>query len=151
MTSKIRRTARNGFDISKVPSHLLRRCIQHANDLFSREIAASNLTKQQFIVLAAVEQNEGISQADLVAITSIDRSTLSEMISRMMEKNFLDTEHAASDRRSKALRLAADGRRALRNARSASERVEQLLLSSLSANDRARFLKMLGSIAANAN
>ncbi len=60
----------DGFDLSQAPSHLLRRCVQYANDLFSREPGASDLTKQQFTVLAAVEQNEGMSQTDLVAITA---------------------------------------------------------------------------------
>jgi DNA-binding MarR family transcriptional regulator len=76
MASKGPRKADNGFDLSQSPSHLLRRCVQYANELFSNEAGVSDLTKQQFTVLAAVEQNEGISQTDLVAITGIDRSTL---------------------------------------------------------------------------
>ena len=56
------RNGRNGFHLSKSPSHLLRRCVQRANDLFLREPQATDLTKQQFMVLAAVEQNEGVSR-----------------------------------------------------------------------------------------
>ena len=125
MASKGPRKANGGFDLSQSPSHLLRRCVQYANDLFSREPGASDLTKQQFTVLTAVEQNEGMSQTDLVAITGIDRSTLAEMIRRMIEKGLLDRERTESDQRANAVRIAASGKKALRGARTASERVER--------------------------
>jgi len=150
MASKGPRKANGGFDLSQSPSHLLRRCVQYANDLFSREPGSSDLTKQQFTVLAAVEQNEGISQTDLVGITGIDRSTLAEMIRRMIEKGLLDRERTESDQRANAVRMAPGGRKALRSARTASERVERTLLAGLSAADRPRFLKMLTAVASSA-
>jgi DNA-binding MarR family transcriptional regulator len=140
----------DGFDLTQSPSHLLRRCVQYANDLFSHEPGASDLTKQQFTVLAAVEQNEGMSQTDLVAITGIDRSTLAEMIRRMIEKGLLDRERTETDARANAVHIAAGGRKALRSARSASDRVERTLLAGLSAADRAKFVKMLAAVAAQA-
>src|SRR5580765_7010693 len=146
MASKGPRKANGGFDLSQSPSHLLRRCVQYANDLFSREPGASDLTKQQFTVLAAVEQNEGISQTDLVGITGIDRSTLAEMIRRMIEKGLLDRERTEADQRANAVHIAVGGRKALRSARTASERVERMLLAGLSAADRAKFLKMLSAL-----
>ena len=146
MASKGPRKANGGFDLSQSPSHLLRRCVQYANDLFSREPGVSELTKQQFTVLAAVEQNEGMSQTDLVRITGIDRSTLAEMIRRMIEKGLLDRQRTETDQRANAVRIAVGGRKALRSARAASERVERTLLSSLPAADRTRFLKMLSAV-----
>jgi len=146
MASKGPRKTASGFDLSQSPSHLLRRCVQYANDVFSREPGASDLTKQQFTVLAAVEQNEGMSQTELVTLTGIDRSTLAEMIRRMIEKGLLDRERTETDARANAVRLAASGRKVLRAARSASERVERTLVASLSAADRAKFIKMLGLI-----
>lgn len=144
-----RKTA-NGFDLSQSPSHLLRRCVQYANDLFSQEPGASDLTKQQFTVLVAVEQNEGVSQTDLVTVTGIDRSTLAEMIRRMIEKNLLVRERTETDQRANAVRLGPAGRKALRSARSASEKVERMLMSPLPSADRARFAKMLSAIVAAA-
>jgi len=150
MASKGPRKANGGFDLSQSPSHLLRRCVQYANDLFSHEPGASDLTKQQFTVLAAVEQNEGMSQTELVAVTGIDRSTLAEMIRRMIDKGLLDRERTETDQRANAVRIAMAGRKALRSARSASERVEKTLVASLSAADRAKFLKMLTAVAGQA-
>lgn len=150
MAGKNPRKPNGSFDLSQSPSHLLRRCVQYANDLFSRESSASDLTKQQFTVLAAVEQNEGISQTDLVGLTGIDRSTLAEMIRRMIDKGLLDRERTESDQRANAVRIAPAGKKALRAARSASERVERTLLSSLTTGDRARFVKMLVTVASQA-
>jgi DNA-binding MarR family transcriptional regulator len=150
MASKGPRKANGGFDLSQSPSHLLRRCVQYANDLFSREPGASDLTKQQFTVLAAVEQNEGMSQTDLVGITGIDRSTLAEMIRRMIDKGLLDRERTETDQRANAVRIAMAGKKALRGARAASERVERALLASLPAADRVKFLKMLSAVVAQA-
>src|ERR1700674_1676553 len=150
MASKGPKKTDGGFDLSQAPSHLLRRCVQYANDLFSREPGASDLTKQQFTVLAAVEQNEGMSQTDLVAITGIDRSTLAEMIRRMIDKGLLDRERTEADQRANAVRIAMAGRKALRGARTASDRVERALLAGLNATDRARFLKMLSTVVSQA-
>jgi DNA-binding MarR family transcriptional regulator len=150
MASKGPRKANGGFDLSQSPSHLLRRCVQYANDLFSREPGASDLTKQQFTVLAAVEQNEGMSQTDLVAITGIDRSTLAEMIRRMIEKGLLDRERTEADQRANAVRIAMAGKKALRGARTASDRVERALLAGLATADRARFVKMLSTVVSHA-
>ena len=150
MASKGPKKTDGGFDLAQAPSHLLRRCVQYANDLFSQEPGASDLTKQQYTVLAAVEQNEGMSQTDLVNITGIDRSTLAEMIRRMIEKGLLDRERTEADQRANAVRIAAGGRRALRSARSASERVERALLSGLSSTDRSRFIRMLTTVVSQA-
>jgi|SRR6185503_14913444 len=150
MASKGPKKTDGGFDLSQAPSHLLRRCVQYANDLFSHEPGASELTKQQFTVLSAVDQNEGMSQTDLVAITGIDRSTLAEMIRRMIEKGLLDRERTESDQRANAVHIAPAGRKALRGAKSANERVEKSLLAGLSSADRTKFIRMLATVVAHA-
>jgi DNA-binding MarR family transcriptional regulator len=129
---------------------LLRRCVQYANDLFSHEPGASELTKQQFTVLSAVEQNEGMSQTDLVSITGIDRSTLAEMIRRMIERGLLDRERTEADQRANAVHIAAAGRKALRGAKTANERVERNLLAALPSSDRAKFVRMLATVVSQA-
>jgi DNA-binding MarR family transcriptional regulator len=146
MASKSPRKGDGSFDLSHSPSHLLRRCVQYANDLFSQSHGISDLTKQQFTVLAAVEQNEGKSQTDLVGITGIDRSTLAEMIRRMIDRGLLDRERTETDQRANAVRIAAAGKKALRTARTASERVERALLAGLPASERAKFIRMLTTL-----
>lgn len=145
---KGQRKANGGFELADAPSHLLKRCQQFYSDLYAREIGRGDLTRQQFIVLAALENNDGVSQTALVEMTGIDRSTLAEMVRRMLERGLLSRERTEEDARANAIAITTAGRRALRVARSAAERAEKALLESLSPLERARFTKALATIAA---
>src|SRR5215469_1273902 len=91
MTPRGQRKANGHFELSESPAHLMRRCHQFYGDLYARESISQDLTKQQYLVLAALENHEatGISQTDLVESTGIDRSTLAEMMRRMLERGLV--------------------------------------------------------------
>jgi DNA-binding MarR family transcriptional regulator len=137
----------NGFDLSEAPSHLIRRCQQFYGDLYAREAGAKELTKQQFTLLCALEQNDGVSQTALVEITGIDRSTLAEMVRRMLEKGLLSRERTEEDQRANAVAISPSGRKALRGARNAADRAERALLEALPQPERQKFVKALSQIA----
>jgi len=145
---KGQRKVNGGFELAEAPSHLIRRCQQYFGDLYAREAGACELTKQQFIVLAALENNEGVSQTALVELTGIDRSTLAEMVRRMLEKGLISRERTETDARANAVAISASGRKALRLARTATDRAEKALLEPLPPSDRAKFVKSLAAIAA---
>lgn len=147
MNSKGPRRMNGGFDLSETPSYLMRRCQQFYGDLYARETGARDLTKQQFMVLAALENNEGVSQTALVEITGIDRSTLAEMVRRMLERGLVSRERTEEDARANAVAITQGGRKALRNARIAADRAEKALLDALPAAERQRFVKLLATIA----
>ena len=144
---KGQRRPNGGFDLAEAPSHLIRRCEQYFGDLYAYEAGSCELTKQQFTVLAALENNEGVSQTALVEMTGIDRSTLAEMVRRMLERGLLSRERTETDARANAVAITGNGRKGLRAARSASDRAERLLLESLSPSDRSKFVKCLSAIA----
>ena len=144
---KGRRSAGNGFDLSEAPSHLIRRCQQFYGDLYAREAGGKELTKQQFTLLCALEQNDGASQTALVEITGIDRSTLAEMVRRMLEKGLLSRERTEEDQRANAAAISAAGRKALRAARNAADRAERALLEALPLPDRPKVVKARSRIA----
>lgn len=145
---KGQRRPNNGFDLAEAPSHLIRRCQQFFGDLYAREAGARELTKQQFTVLAALEHNEGVSQTALVEMTGIDRSTLAEMVRRMLERDLLSRERTEIDQRANAVAITATGRKSLRSARNAADRAEKALLEVLPQAERQRFVKSLAQIAA---
>jgi DNA-binding MarR family transcriptional regulator len=129
----------------------MRRCHQFYGDLYSRESGAHDLTKQQYLVLVALEHQEGISQTGLVETTGIDRSTLAEMVRRMMERGLISRERVKDDQRANAVAITQSGRKALRGARLAAGRAEKALLDALPASERGRFVKALAAIAAAAD
>jgi len=102
--------------LDRSPSHLLHRALQRALDIYAEEFGASAITQRQFAVLAASSEREGATQADLVRITGIDRSTLADMARRMIEKGLLERERSALDARANAVRLTDVGRAALAEA-----------------------------------
>jgi len=144
---KAQRKGNGGFELAEAPSHLIKRCQQYFGDLYAREAGSSELTKQQFTVLAALESNEGVSQTALVEMTGIDRSTLAEMVRRMLERGLVSRERTEKDARANAVAITTSGRKALRVARSAADRAEKALLDPLPASDRAKFIKALSAIA----
>ncbi len=145
--SKGGRKGNGGFELSEAPSHLIRRCQQFYGDLYARESGTRELTKQQFTLLAALENNEGVSQTVLVEITGIDRSTLAEMVRRMLEKGLLSRERTEEDQRANAVAISPSGKKALRSARNASDRAERALLEVLPAPERQKFIRALAQIA----
>jgi DNA-binding MarR family transcriptional regulator len=145
--TKIQRRANGAFDLSESPSHLIRRCAQFFGDLYAHEAGASDLTKQQFTLLAALEHNDGASQTVLVEITGIDRSTLAEMVRRMLDKGLLSRERTEEDQRANSVVISPSGRKALRIARTASERAERAMMEPLPPAERARLVRMLAQIA----
>ncbi|HEY3779120.1 MAG TPA: MarR family transcriptional regulator [Rhizomicrobium sp.] len=139
---------RNGsVELTGTPAHLMRRCNQFYGDLFARETGDRDLTKHQYLVLCALEQHEGVSQTALVNATGIDRSTLAEMVRRMLERGLLSRKRTEEDARANAVAITQAGRRVLKAARLAAERAERALLEPLAPTDRSRFVKCLATIA----
>ncbi|TNE36171.1 MAG: MarR family transcriptional regulator [Alphaproteobacteria bacterium] len=139
------------FDITDSPGHLLRRAQQFAFDLFSAEIGNSNLTPRQFTVLLTVQQNEGCSQTDLVKMTGIDRSTLADMISRLIDRKLLSRTRTKEDARANAVKITAAGKKQVASHTSNVKKAESKILSVLPASQRASFMKSLKTIAAAAD
>lgn len=148
MAGKAQRPGNGNFELADAASHLMRRCEQLFADLYAREAAACELTRSQFTVLCALEHNEGVSQTALVEITGIDRSTLAEMVRRMLERGLVSRKRTEADLRANAVAITPGGRKALRAARAAADRAERRMLDVLPLADRPRFIKNLQTIAA---
>lgn len=127
--------------------HLLHRAGQYASELFSTTAGPDGLTPRQFAVLVAVAQNEGLSQTDLVNLTGIDRSTLADIVRRMIKKGLLERQRTPEDQRAYAVRLSSDGRLALRGHMPYAAAVDAKLLGSLPDALREPFVAALAEIA----
>jgi DNA-binding MarR family transcriptional regulator len=126
------------------PSHLLHRVLQLALDYYAAEQGESSITQRQYAVLAACADHEGATQADLVRITGIDRSTLADMAARMIAKGLLARERSAKDARANAVRLTDQGREALDLARPKAAAADARLLKLLAGGGkRAAFTDLL--------
>ena len=132
--------------LARSPIHLLHRAGQCAGDAFHAEIQESELTPRQFAVLTTVATNEGISQTGLVERTGIDRSTLADIVRRMLKKGLLQRRRTRDDARAYAVKLTDEGKRILRSVDPIARRVDERILEGLSAKQREQFLDDLSSI-----
>jgi len=134
-------------NLSASPTHLLHRALQLALDFHAEAAGASAITQRQFTVLSAASGQEGLTQNDLVRATGIDRSTLADLVARLLTKGLLLRERSATDGRANTVRLSAAGREALDLAAGAAAAGDKRLLSLLSPKKRETFMKILGSLA----
>lgn len=107
----------------------------------------SGLTHRQFTVLSAVDHHEGKSQTELVKITGIDRSTLADLVARMIKKGLLARRKSTSDARANAVSLTDLGRESLASGGDPAAKADQKLLGLLSPKKRETFIKILGDLA----
>ncbi len=135
------------YSLKKSPGHLLRRAQQYAHDLYSKDVGSSGPTPRQFEVLHVVAQNEGLSQTDLVGHTGIDRSTLADMIARMMAKGLLSRKRTKEDARANAVSITASGRRMLKGAEAKVNKSDKAVLAALPKTQQAAFMKALTAYA----
>src|SRR4051812_46173223 len=134
--------------LDRSPSHLLHRALQRALDIYAEEFGDGAITQRQFAVLAAAEAREGATQADLVRITGIDRSTLADMARRMIGKGLLQRERSNVDARANAVRLTDAGRQMLADAGPKMAGVDARLLKLISGHGRrTTFVSLLRDLA----
>ena len=132
--------------LERSPVHLLHRAGQCAGDVFQNEMTGDGITPRQYAVLHTVAHNEGLSQTNLVERTGIDRSTLADIIRRMLKKGLLQRRRTKEDARAYAVKLTEEGWRVLKAADPAARRVDDKILSVLTSAERDRFLQDLNKI-----
>ncbi len=136
----------SGSVLSASPLHLLHRAGQCAGDIFQSEMSSGDVTPRQYAVLVTVAGNEGLSQTQLVDRTGIDRSTLADIVRRMMKKGLLQRRRTKEDARAYAVRLTEEGRKVYESVGPMAHRVDERILDVLPAAQRERFLKDLNVI-----
>ncbi len=134
--------------LERSPIHLLHRAGQCAGDIFQSEMASGDLTPRQYAVLVTVAHNEGLSQTNLVDRTGIDRSTLADIIRRMLKKGLIQRRRTKEDARAYAVRLSEEGWKTLKSAEPMAKRIDDKIMAALPNSNRERFLQDLNVIVA---
>jgi DNA-binding MarR family transcriptional regulator len=145
----VREGAGHGGVLDRSPSHLLHRVLQLALDIYAEESGATGVTQRQFAVLAAVAENEGVTQTGLVRATGIDRSTLADMVARMIAKGHLERQRSDLDARANTVSLTPAGAAVLEESRPKAAMADSRILALLKPSKREGFLELLGEMAAS--
>jgi DNA-binding MarR family transcriptional regulator len=131
-------------DNNEMPGHLARRFQQIAVAIFHAEVeeAGYDLTPVQYAALAALEHNPGIDQATLAGLIAYDRTTITGVIDRLVQKGLLLRLASPRDRRANVLELTDDGHRVLQRVVPAVEAAQAVMLRGLTPEEAAEFLRL---------
>ena len=143
-TAAARQKVRESF--SRLPGHLIRRVHQVSTAYFAEE-CRGELTAVQYAALVAIGSHPGIDATRLSEIIFFDRSTIGDVLDRMESKGWIRRESTLSDRRTKRLDLSSAGQEVLRNVEPSIDRVQDRLLSPLTAAEARTLVRLLGKMA----
>lgn len=140
-------------DVNTMPGHLIRRYHQASVAIFHAEVEALgyDLTPVQFAALAKIEAHPGIDQVTLAGLIAYDRTTITGVVDRLVQKALLVREVSATDRRARVLKLTDQGLETLSRVWPAVESAQKLMLSGLDNNEVDVFLTLLQKAAAGVN
>lgn len=135
-----------GFNLLSSPMHLLHRLNQRVTEIFDAQMKGGLLTSRQFAVLLVVSREEGLSQTALVQKTGIDRSTLADIVKRMIKKELLSRQRTKEDARAYSVKITENGLLALKLAEPVAKFVDDSISSALPVGQRDRFVSDLIAI-----
>ncbi|SFY51121.1 MarR family winged helix-turn-helix transcriptional regulator [Streptomyces sp. F-1] len=133
-------------DLNSHPGHLARR-LQQAHHLLWTTMVSEEITSPQFAVLNTLVAEPGLDQRTVGERVGLDRSTIAEVISRLIRRGFLDKDRDPQDGRRFLLRLTDDGLRVHRKLTVRTARMNQVFLAPLSTEEQTLFLGLIRRVA----
>lgn len=155
MNERKKRTSARGngagvdYALGDAPGHLLRRCQQRAVEIFMEEIGSARLTPRQFALLLTLAQRPGLTQTELVEETGIDRSTVGDMVDRLVRRGLVRRRRSGRDQRANTLVILPAGTSALREALPAVARAQDRIMAPLPPAMREDFMAALQLMASD--
>jgi DNA-binding MarR family transcriptional regulator len=124
------------------PGHLIRRAQQAHTQLWAEGVPA-DITGSQYSVLAALFVHGDLDQATVGRLTSLDKSSVAELATRMVRRGLIQRGRDERDARRRVLRITDEGGRTVTEAAPHVHRVGQQLLARLDEGERAQFIDCL--------
>jgi DNA-binding MarR family transcriptional regulator len=110
---------------------------------FLRTLASLDIRPAQYSVLAVVEANPGLSQADLADFLGIERARLARMLDHLESRRLAKRKLSPRDRRTHALYLTSEGQKTLKRIKSLAARHEAHLSEKLGADKHRLMIDLL--------
>ncbi|MFD0370421.1 MarR family winged helix-turn-helix transcriptional regulator [Streptomyces sp. NPDC059071] len=129
-------------DLATHPGHLARR-LQQAHHLLWTTMVSEEITSPQFGVLNALTAEPGLDQRTVGERVALDRSTIAEVVGRLIRRGLLDKVRDPADGRRFLLHLTPEGTRVHRKLTVRTARMNQIFLAPLSAEEQALFLSLI--------
>jgi len=125
---------------------LLHRAEQLASERFSH-LVGDTITLRQFIILAAINEQPGLSQSDLGRIAGVDRSTLGDTMGKMERSGWIVRTASTSDGRAYSVLLGQNGGAMLSATTQHARAADAAILDLLSKSKGESFISTLTKLA----
>ena len=127
---------------AETPGHLIRRAHQAHTQLWA-EVVPVDITGSQYVILCALAVHGDLDQASVGRLTSLDRSSIAELASRMAQRGLIQRGRDERDGRKRVLCITEEGSATVAAAAPHVLRLGQRLLAQFDEEERARFLDYL--------
>jgi DNA-binding MarR family transcriptional regulator len=136
-----------------MPGHLARRFQQIAVAVFLAEVedAGFDLTPVQYAALATIKSNPGLDQVTLAGLIAYDRTTITGVVDRLVQKGLAERRASSRDRRARELEITDAGRKTLRAITPAVEAAQRLMLRGLTHREAEELTRLLRKAIAAGN
>lgn len=125
------------------PGFLLRRLHQIYVSIYLQECAAFGTTPVQTSVLQVLLVRPGVDQVSLAADIGIDRTTMSNVLSRLEGRGLVRRETDEQDRRIRTTFLTEEGQALIVEMQDALDRAHRRLIDPLPVETRTEFVQQL--------
>lgn len=141
---------RNHLDLGNYLPYLINRVGFALVESFTADALKPNdLSIEMWRVLAALSNNGGQRQVDLSAMTSIDVSTMSRLVSRLVRMGLVTRSRSQQSSREVVVALSGKGRALVQRLIPIAKRLEQTASAGVAARDMTEFKRMLTQIYGN--
>ena len=134
------------FELRDTVGHLIRVSQQVHYSLWSKKIDDVQLTSPQFAVLHVLAHEQPLDQRTIGLRSSLDRSTVADIVSRLVRRGLLESSDDPNDGRRKRIILTELGCQIHQSAAVSALEINESLLSPVSTLDRLSLLKILNQI-----
>ena len=140
-------------DTQDMPGHLARRFQQIAVAVFLAEVegAGFDLTPVQYAALASIKANPGLDQVTLAGLIAYDRTTITGVVDRLVQKDLVVRRASSRDRRARELEITDQGKKTLRAITPAVEAAQRTMLRGLTQKEGDELTRLLRKTIAAGN
>ncbi|CAB3723790.1 MarR family winged helix-turn-helix transcriptional regulator [Paraburkholderia rhynchosiae] len=128
--------------LSKFTGGLVRRAQQRHVAVWLSEVSAE-ITSVQYAALEILRATPGVNQRQLGDELDVDRSTIADLVARMVRNGLIERSDDPIDKRSYVLFLTAAGKKQLASLRPRVEEVERILTARLTQQETLQLRRLL--------
>lgn len=128
--------------LSRFTGSLVRRAQQRHAAVWLSEVS-SEITSVQYAALEILQASPGLNQRQLGDKLDVDRSTIADLVARMVRNGLVERGDDPDDKRSYVLFLTTAGKKQLAALRPRVEEVERVLTARLTAQECQELRRLL--------